>query len=481
MKKTFSCWKPAPFLMAGVMLAIPLRAGAQTFDKFFLDRTLRVDYYHTGTKGSETLSLDKLYEEGPWPGSAVNLLDTLNLGEYLLRVYDRGSSALIYSRGFSTLFAEWQSTDEAIAGIYRTFHESVRLPYPKRSIQLTIARRDAQMAFREVFSSIIDPNSPVVVNHEKKVSPYRILPLMENGAPHEKVDLVILGDGYSRADIEKFRNDAKHFNDLMFSTGPFRERKNDFNVRAIEVISQESGIDKPDKNIWRNTALGTMYNTFGTPRYVLTEENRALRDIAAAVPYDFILILLNDDRYGGGGVYNLYSTTFTKIDKPGMEWQMDYMYVHEFGHSFGGLADEYYTSQVAYNDLYPKGVEPWEPNITALLDKDNLKWKSFIEEATPLPTPWEKTKYDSLERERGKLDRLASDYYAKREPYVRAEVELLDHSAYKNRVGAFQGAGYASEGFYRPSTDCRMFTLSLHDFDPVCTAAIRRVIDFYAH
>jgi hypothetical protein len=422
-----------------------------------------------------------VYEEGPWPGSKVNLLDTLNLGEFMLRVYDVPSASLIYSHGYSSMFNEWQSTDEALAGIYRSFHETVRLPYPKRSVQVTIARRDKQMIFHEVFSTVIDPNSSREVNKEKHTPDFRVVPLMKNGPSDKKVDLLVVGDGYTKEELDKFRKDAKHFTDVLFSTSPFKERKNDFNVWTIEVISQESGIDKPDKNIWKRTGLGTMYNTFNTPRYVLTEANRELRDIASAVPYDFLHILCNDDRYGGGGIYNLYATCYTKTDKPGMEWQMDYVYVHEFGHSFAGLADEYYSSQVAYNDFYQKGVEPWEPNITSLLNKNDVKWKNFIGKETPLPTPWEKAQYDSLGKERGKLDRLASDYYEKRKPLYEAEQKILKTSKYAVNVGAFEGAGYVSQGLYRPAIDCRMFSLSLVDFDPVCTAAINRMIDFYSH
>ena len=224
-----------------------------------------------------------------------------------------------------------------------------------------------------------------------------------------------------------------------------------------------------------------MYNTFQSARYVLTESNKEMRDIASAVPYDFLHILVNDDRYGGGGIYNLYATCYTKTDKPGMEWQMDYVYVHEFGHSFAGLGDEYYSSQVSYNDFYQKGVEPWEPNITTLLDKNNVKWKQFTEASTPFPTPWEKAQYDSLGKERGKLDRLASDYYEKRKPLYDAEQKILKSTKYAGKVGAFEGAGYVSRGLYRPSIDCRMFSLSLVDFDPVCTDAINRMIDFYSH
>jgi hypothetical protein len=337
------------------------------------------------------------------------------------------------------------------------------------------------MVFNEIFSTTIDPNKPREISKEKHTPNFKVNQLIKNGAPEKKVDIVILGDGYTKAEMEKFRKDCKHFTDALFATSPFGKRKNDFNVWTIEVESEESGIDRPDSNVWRKTPLGTSYDVFETPRYVLTMENRALRDIASAAPYDFIHILVNDNRYGGGGIYNLYATCFSKTDKEGMEWQMDYVYVHEFGHSFGGLGDEYYSSQVAYNDFYQKGVEPWEPNITALLNPKTMKWKNMMEAETPLPTPWEKHQYDSLGRERGKLNRLASDYYEKRKPLYDAEMKILKETKYVGKVGAFQGAGYASEGFYRPAIDCRMFTLSLIDFDPVCSAAIERMIDFYCH
>ena len=451
-----------------------------SFKKFFIDKTLRVDYYHTGTKGIETLSLDKVYDEGPWPGSLVNLIDTLSLGEYQVRVYDAGTSSVIYTRGFSSIFNEWQSTDEALAGMYRTFHETVRVPFPKRRVQVTVSRRDKKMDLHEVFSVAIDPNNPVEVNREPRSAPFKTLTLADHGSPHDKVDLLIVGDGYRKEDMEKFRNDAKHLNETMFSTSPFKERKQDFNVHALEVVSADSGIDKPDKDIWKRNALGTMYNTFGSARYILTEENRTMRDIVGSAPYDFLIILCNDNRYGGGGIYNLYTTCFTRTDVVGKEWQIDYVYVHEFGHSFGGLGDEYYGSQVSYNDFYQKGVEPWEPNLSATTDKARMKWKSFIDPTTPTPTPWRKVEYDSLGRLRSKLDRLAPDYYAKREPLYQAEQYILKSAEYVGKVGAFEGGGYVSQGIFRPAVDCRMFSLSLVDFDPVCSAAINRMIDFYS-
>ena len=449
------------------------------YERFFLNTAMRVDYFHTGTKAQESFSLDQVYEEGTWPGSRINLVDTLNLGEFMVKVFDQGTNLLIYSRGFSSMFNEWQTTDEAATGAFRTFSESVRFPYPKHSVQMTISRRDKRMIFHELFSMVIDPNAPSQVNKERKPSPYKVSALMENGSPAQKVDIVILGDGYSKSDMEKFRKDAKHFNDVMFDVSPFKERKKDFNVWVVEAESKDSGIDVPDKNVWKSTALGTTYSTFGLARYVLTTDNKAVRDIAAAAPYDFICILLNDTRYGGGGIYNLYATTYAKEAVAGQEWQMDYVYVHEFGHSFTGLGDEYYGSSTAYNEFYPAGVEPWEPNITALLDKKNVKWKEFLTEGTPIPTPWEKASYDSVEGLRAKLDRLAPDYYKKREPLYKSSMNILKESKFTRQVGAFEGAGYASTGLYRPAVDCRMFSLSLVNFDPVCSAAINRQIDFY--
>lgn len=454
--------------------------ATETYSRYFGTSTMRVDYYHTGTKGEERFSLDCVYEEGPWPGSKTQLLDTLNLGEFIVRVYDRATNVLIYSRGFSSVFHEWQTTDEAAAGVYRTFGETVRFPFPLRAVQVSISRRDRRLVFRELFSTVIDPADPTAVRREKRPALYAVKPLMQNGPSAQKVDILILGDGYSKTDLEKFRSDAAHYNDVMFGTRPFAQRKKDFNVWTIEVVSDDSGIDVPDRNVWKSNALGCAYNTFGSPRYALTTENRTLRDIAAAAPYDHLCILVNDTRYGGGGIFNQYTTTYTKEEKDSQKWQMDYVYVHEFGHSFGGLADEYYNAETGYNEFYPVGVEPWEPNITALLDKQNVKWKDLLTPGVAVPAVWQKAAFDSIETLRGKLDRLAPDYYEKREPLYRASTEILRSPEWAGKVGIFEGAGYVSRGLYRPAIDCRMFSLSLVDFDPVCSAALERVINLYS-
>ena len=459
--------------------------AAQTYKKYFSEGTMRVDYYHTGTKGQDYITLDKIYKEDIWPGSKTNLLDTLNLGDSFVTITDLQTNILLYSRGYSTLFSEWQTTDDALQGVWKTFHETVRFPNPLRKVMVNFFRRDKyvasgeMMAFRQIFSTVIDPTDRTVVNQEKRENEFIVYDVMINGPIEKKVDILILGDGYTLEDMGKFRKDVQHFGETLFSYEPFKKRKKDFNVRAMEIISKESGIDMPDINIWKNTALGTTYNTFGTPRYVLTEDNKSLRDLAGTAPYDFITILVNDNRYGGGGIFNLYTTSFTKAVKPGQEWEMDYVYVHEFGHCFGGLGDEYYSSQTSYIDFYPKGVEPWEPNVTRTHTRETLKWRKFLDVNTQVPTPWRKIEYDSIESIRGKLDRLADDYYDKRKNLLEASNAILLDLTFKGKVGAFEGAGYTAKEMYRPAIDCKMFALNPVDFDPVCSAAIEKMIDIY--
>ncbi len=459
-----------------LMLSFAMLTAAD-FDTLFSGKTMRVDYYHSGRAGEEHFAIDEIYEAGPWAGSRKQLVTPLNLGEYQVRVYDSASGRLIYSRGYSTMFNEWQTTAEAKT-TFKTFHESFRLPFARNSVRLVVARRDHDMRFREIWSVEIDPNRIDRINKAVKRPAYRVWPLMQNGDPSEKVDLVILGDGYTAEEMEQFRADARRYNAIMFDTEPFKSLRDKFNVWVVEVVSPESGISKPDKGIWKNNALGSRYFTFGSPRYVLTENNKALRDAAGLVPYDYINILINDNRYGGGGIYNLYTTTYMRTDHPGQEWQMGYVYVHEFGHAFAGLGDEYYSSSTGYDEFYSKGVEPWEPNITALSDKQHIKWRELLTPGIAIPTPWQKEAYDKLARARSKLDRLAADYYEKREPYISRQHALLAGSPYSGMVGAFEGAGYESHGLYRPSVDCRMFSLGLVDFDPVCRRALENVIKY---
>jgi hypothetical protein len=467
-------------LGASLLLALGRpAAGTSYFDADFTGRTMRVDYFHSGTASEEHISLDRVVSDGPWPGSRTRLVDDTNLGKYLFEVIDRSTNRLLYSRGFSSVYGEWETTGEA-KKVWRTFHESLRFPWPKRPVQVTLKKRDAENVFREIWAAPVDPNSRFVVSADLEPRG-RVWTLFENGPPAEKADLLILGDGYTTAEMEKFHTDAKRLVDALFGEEPFRSRKADFNVRALDLPSAQSGVIRPHAGVFRRPALSTHYSTFDSERYILTYDNRTLRDAASAAPYDFLAILVNERTYGGGGIFN--NQTTAAADNA----YAVYLFIHEFGHNFGGLGDEYFTSDVAYETGAAEKPEPWEPNLTALHDPVHLKWKDLVESDTPLPTPWDKEAFEKQSRayqERRRKLRASGAAEEEMEKLFReveaAETRLLAGMKYSGRVGAFEGAGYESKGLYRPRTDCIMFSRDKVGFCPVCRRAIERVIDQYS-
>jgi hypothetical protein len=268
----------------------------------------------------------------------------------------------------------------------------------------------------------------------------------------------------------------------LFDTEPFKSRKKDFNVRTLHLSSPKSGVHRPRTRDDRRTLISAEYNIFDSERYVLTTDNRALRDAASSAPYDFIEILVNEKQYGGGGIYNDQATS--AVDTGFAE----YVFVHEFGHHFAALADEYYTSDVAYATGATEHIEPWEPNITALHDPARLKWRDLVDAKTPLPTPWKKEAFEEHQREyqaeRRKL-REANVPESEMDALFRREQEwetkFLGAEPYAGKVGAFEGAGYEAKGLYRPQVDCIMFTRDEVGFCRVCDRAIQRVIDMHSH
>ena len=440
-------------------------------------RTMRVDYYHTGTATEEVFSLDAVKMEGEWPGRLDRLIDDTNLGKYLFEIHVQKTGRLLYSRGFASVYGEWEETDEA-KQTRRTFSESVRFPDPGAPVQLTLKKRDANNAFREVWSVGIDPANEFV-DRSAPPSSAHVWAVMKNGPSAEKVDLLLLGDGYTKAEMDKWHADAKRLADILFSQPPFREHRGAFNVWAMDTPAEESGVSIPSDNVWRNSPLGASYDAFGSERYVLTFENKRLRDIAAAAPYEFIEIVVNGRKYGGGGIFNLYATVSADNSST------PYVFVHEFGHHFAGLADEYYTSDVAYNkdEAHP---EPWEPNAT--VDPRAAKWKDLIEPGTPLPTPWAKEEFEAFEKktqaERREIraqHRPESEMEALFAKELAFTAPLLARPPYGNKVGAFEGADYQAHGYYRPESDCMMFTRNTRrGFCAVCRRAIDRIIDMYA-
>ena len=266
----------------------------------------------------------------------------------------------------------------------------------------------------------------------------------------------------------------------LFSQEPFKSRRTDFNVWGLCPPSPQSGISRPSTGVHIASPVGATYDVFGSERYVLTMDNRAFRTIAASAPYEFATILVNGATYGGGGMYGVFSTVAVDND-----WA-NYLFVHEFGHHFAGLADEYYTSPVAY-EAPAAIVEPWEPNVTALLKPDALKWRDLVTPGTPIPTPWPKTEFETFQRDlQQRRARLRADRRPESEmsalfrEEMAFETKLFASSPHASATGAFQGANYDAKAFYRPSIDCIMFTRNTVPFCPVCRRAIGQVIDFVA-
>ncbi|HTZ47369.1 MAG TPA: IgA Peptidase M64 [Verrucomicrobiae bacterium] len=440
-------------------------------------RTLRVDYYHTGNAHDEWFSLDRVVLEPlEWPGNPQHTIDESNLGNYLFEVRERAGGKLLYSRGFNSVFGEWKTTEEALHG-NRTFSESLRFPAPDTVVEVSLKERKGD-GFQEVWKAAVDPKDKFV-DRARPRSPGPLLELQKMGDPASKVDLLILGDGYTAGEREKFEKDARRFMEALFATSPFRERRGEFNVWGLCPAAEESGVSRPSSGIYRRSPVGAAYETFGTERYILTMDNRGLRDIASFAPYEFVEILVNGETYGGGGIFNQFATV--AIDNP---WA-GYVGVHEFAHHFAALADEYYTSDVAYLPPEHK-TEPWEPNVTALLEPAKLKWRDLVEPGTPIPTPWDKETFDEFERniqKQRKELRVAGRPEAEMDALFRQERAkedaMLGAQRYAEKVGAFEGANYESKGYYRPEVDCIMFTRS-KAFCAVCRRAIERIIQMYA-
>ncbi|HEX9007230.1 MAG TPA: M64 family metallopeptidase, partial [Bacteroidota bacterium] len=378
-------------------LALPLSVASQSIDfaEFFSDSTLRVDYYHIGDKNAEFITLDRLRVEGRWAGNPHALLMP-DEGRYAVKVHDGAGGRLLYAYGFDSYFGEYKTTEPAGKGIKRTFQETVLLPLPKRPVTLSIEMRKGDRTLQSLFTATIDPADYHIVR-ESPVRGDEIINVLVNGDPHTHVDLAIVGDGYTTAERGKFEADLHWYADILFSVEPYKSQKDRFNIRGIFVASPESGVDEPRQGRYRHTALNATFNSLDSDRYLLTEEMRTLRDITGQVPCDAVLVMVNSKRYGGGGIYN----TFTLYTSDGT-WN-DYVFLHEFGHAFAGLADEYYTSDVAYDQFYQPGVEPLEPNVTALLDPSHLKWGKFVDPGLPIPTEWGQARYDSLTAARDSL------------------------------------------------------------------------------
>ena len=414
------------------LLLISISFPQINFDDYFERKTLRLDYFHTGDSFNDFYSFDELIEEPYWGGSKVNLVDKFNYGKYRFEVVDKETNNLIYSRGYSTLFSEWQTVEEA-KHTEKTFNETVVFPFPKKPVIVKFYEHNRKNELIQKFEYSLDPENYFI--KKERTAEYKNFEVWHSGDPSTKVDIVIIPEGYTKDEMETFKEDCIRFTSYLFNCSPYKENREKFNIWGIEAPSMESGTDIPKENIWKKTLLNSSFYTFDLERYLMTYDNKSVRNIASNAPYDQIYILVNSDKYGGGAIYNLYSVCVNK-DK-----NSEFVFTHEFGHGFASLADEYYTSDVAYQNFYPLDVEPLDPNLTTLVDFDS-KWKDMVEEGTPIPTP--------------------------------------DTEEYENKVGAFEGGGYMEKGIYRPAHDCTMKSIIVNHFCPVCKRAIQQMINFYS-
>ena len=414
-----------------LLLFFPCVAFAQ-FDEWFTDASLRVDYTLTGNSKTTSFALKELIREPYWSGSTTNLVDNLEFGNYIVKVFEPGTDHVLFSKGYQNLYGEWQTTDEALK-VVKTFDESVIVPFPKKKVEVVLYYKNWEGQLIEGYRLPVNPDDYFIRTADNLNIPIYEAWIGNPDVTHA-VDIVLLPEGYTQEEMGKFVKDCNFFVESLFSFAPYDRYRSGFNIRGVMAPSKDSGCTEPGAHVYKNTAMRFSYWTFDSERYCMSTDNRDIRDLAGQVPYDQIYVLVNSKKYGGGGIYNFYCSSAI-----GNTYSGDII-IHEFGHGFAGLADEYYTDETGYGDFYNNDIEPWEPNITTLVDFD-AKWKDMLNKKTPVPTP--------------------------REP------------KYENTIGVFEGGGYEAEGIYSPHMDCLMKTFKGHEFCPVCQRAIERMILYY--
>jgi hypothetical protein len=417
-------------LMLELLTSMFIKAQVN-YDDFFTDERMRVDLVFAGDNDETEVYLEKIKSEPEWGGTRKNMIDEMGFGDFQVMLFDKVSRKLIYSRGFNTLFEEWQTTAESKTS-RKYLTESLVFPYPKNSVHLELNKRDNQNVFRKIYEMDIDPADRYIERGMKYK--FETRKIEDHGDPAQCVDFLFIAEGYKVDQMDSFYRDVNRFSEYILSRKPFNQYRDKMNIWTVASVSQDNGTDFPGEGIWKNTILNTNFYTFKLDRYLTTYDYRTVCDVAAPVPYDHIIVLINIDRYGGGGFYNHYSGGSNGGPVP------DKVLIHELGHGFAGLGDEYYTSDVAYEEFYKLNLEPWEPNLTTLVDFDS-KWKDMLEPGTPIPTP--------------------------------AEGKFL------SQTGVFEGGGYVSTGVYRPAFDCRMKSNNSEEFCEVCQRAIIKMIKYY--
>lgn len=416
----------------GLCLLMVINIHAQRFTDFFQNKTLRVDYIFTGNTQHQSICLDELSRLPFWAGRRQHLRELPLEGNGQITMIDLKTRKCIYKTSFSSLFQEWLSTDEA-RETTKGFENSFLLPYPQQPAEVEITLFTSARKVMASLKHIVRPDDILIrergVSH---ITPHKYV--LKNGNEADCIDVAILAEGYTQNEMEQFYKDAEKTCESLFFYEPFKTMKNKFNVVAVASPSIDSGVSVPRKNDWKQTAFDSHFDTFYSDRYLTTSRVKSIHNALSGIPYEHIIIIVNTEEYGGGGIYNSYTLTAAHHSsfKP--------VVAHEFGHSFGGLGDEYFYDDDVMTDTYPLDVEPWEPNITTRIEFSS-KWEDMLPTGTPVPTPPEMS---------GKYP-----------------------------VGVYEGGGYSAKGIYRPSFDCRMRTNEYPEFCPVCQRAIRRIIEFY--
>ena len=392
--------KKSLIIITALALLIPGKIAAQNFDDYFVDKTLRVDYIFAGDRDKQMIAVDELNVMPRWYGKRQRLSQLPVEGNGQITVRDHHSGTVIYRNSFSTLFQEWLSYPE-LNNTAKSFENVFLVPMPKDTVDITVDLRNNRREITTTFTHQVAPKDILI--HKKGNHPTPYATLQQAADTTHCIHIAYVAEGYKPEEMPVFLKDAQDATEAIFAHEPFKSNRDKFNIVAVESPSEDSGASEPGNGIWKHTALDSHFDTFYSDRYLTTLHLKKLHDWLAGTPYEHIIVLVNSSKYGGGGILNSYNLTtcHQKWFKP--------VVVHEFGHSFAGLADEYAYEEEAI-PMYPHDVEPWEKNITTLVDFDS-KWKDMMDKKTKVPTPLSKN------------EKVA-----------------------KTKVGVFEGAGYSTKG-----------------------------------
>ncbi|MEG1660129.1 MAG: IgA Peptidase M64 [Bacteroides sp.] len=420
------------YLCLCLAFLLSTQLNAQDFAEHFLNKTLRIDYLFSGDATHQFIYVDELSQLPTWAGRQHHLSELPLKGNGQIILRDLTTKKCLYKTSFSSLFQEWLSTDEA-KQTAKGFENTFLLPYPIKAVEIEVTLFNSSQKVIASLKHIVQPNDILI--HQRGtsyVTPHKYL--QKSGNEQDCIDVAILAEGYTEAEMDLFYKDAAIACESLFFYEPFKSMKNKFNMIAVASPSKDSGVSIPRNKDWKQTAFLSHFDTFYSSRYLTTSRVKSIHNALEGIPYEHIIIIVNTEEYGGGGIYNSY--TLTAAHHPAFKPVV----VHEFGHSFGGLADEYFYDNDVMTDTYPLHVEPWEQNITTRVNFAS-KWQDLLLKATPFPTPTLRKK--------------------------------------EFPIGVYEGGGYSAKGIFRPAFDCRMRTNEYPAFCPVCQRAIQRVIDFY--